>query len=69
MAFRESRASEIDILDRLVQECDAIRHSGALERFDIASSFSLSPSLCLRMRHTAGVTKRNKMSSVRHTVS
>ena len=27
------------------------------------------PSLCLRMRHTAGVTKRNKTSSVRQTVS
>ena len=43
MAFRESRAGEIDIHDRLVQECDATRHAGALERFDIASSFSLSP--------------------------
>ena len=27
------------------------------------------PSLCLRIRHTAGVTKRNKMSSVPQTVS
>jgi hypothetical protein len=27
------------------------------------------PSLCLRMRHIAGVTKRNKMTSVHQTVS
>jgi hypothetical protein len=43
VAFREPRGSEIDIHDRLVQECDPIRHSAALERFDIASSSHLPP--------------------------
>jgi hypothetical protein len=43
MAFRELRAGEIDIHDRRAEQCNPIRQSGALERFDIASSFYLPP--------------------------
>jgi hypothetical protein len=43
MAFRGLRASEIDIHDRRAEHCNPIRQSGALERFDIASSSYLPP--------------------------
>jgi hypothetical protein len=64
MAFRESRTGEIDIHDRHVQQCDPIRHSGALERFDIASSFYLA--LLTLPEDGTYVRGNQKKSSVRN---